>query len=186
MKDDDRDLFRNLMGDVKRHKPAERANLKQSVDFRKKLSARKRAVQFSVEQSENPLTSIDYIDRVDPHQTISFMRSGLQHSVFKNLRQGKISLEADLDLHGYTVEQAREQLVLFLNACQSEGLRTVLITHGHGEFREAPALLKSCVNHWLGELDMVMAFHSAQPKHGGSGATYVLLRKPRQDRENDQ
>ncbi|MCV6604775.1 MAG: Smr/MutS family endonuclease, partial [Porticoccaceae bacterium] len=51
------------------------------------------------------------------------------------------------------------------------------VTHGKGEMRHKPALLKSCVNHWLRQLDVVLAFHTAQRHHGGSGATYVMLRK---------
>ena len=60
----------------------------------------------------------------------------------------------------------------------------MLITHGKGELRDKPALLKSCVNHWLKELDSVLAFHSAQPHHGGSGASYVMLRKSSNKRVN--
>ena len=43
--------------------------------------------------------------------------------------------------------------------------------------QERSSILKGCVDHWLRELDVVRAFHSAQPRHGGTGAVYVLLRK---------
>ena len=61
-------------------------------------------------------------------------------------------------------------------------LRCELISHGRGEGRNPPALLKSCVNHWLRELDEVLAFHSAQRRHGGVGATHVLFRKCARER----
>ena len=40
-----------------------------------------------------------------------------------------------------------------------------------------PGILKSFVNKWLPELPAVLAYHTAQRHHGGSGATYVLLKK---------
>jgi DNA-nicking Smr family endonuclease len=53
----------------------------------------------------------------------------------------------------------------------------VLIIHGKGENkadRERSSILKGCTNHWLRELEIVQAFHSAQARHGGTGAVYVL------------
>ena len=51
--------------------------------------------------------------------------------------------------------------------------------------RERSSILKGCTDHWLRELDTVQAFHSAQPRHGGTGAVYVLLRKSEEKkREN--
>ena len=49
--------------------------------------------------------------------------------------------------------------------------------HGKGEDSATPARLKSYTNAWLRQLPEVLAFHSAQRRHGGYGATYVLLRK---------
>ena len=165
------------MRDVKPLRKSGRADLKQPQNFRNKLSARQRAQQALPEAAVDLLSSAEYIDAVTPHETLSFRREGLQHNTFKKLRLGKMPPEADLDLHGYTVEQARDILPQFVDACVDEGIRVATITHGHGEYRDKPALLKSCVNRWLQELDQVMAFHTAQPKHGGSGATYVLLRQ---------
>lgn len=180
MSDDDSQLFRKKMRGVKPLKSARRADLKPSGDVQKKLLARKRAVQSLPEHIINPLTLVDYIDAVKPHETLSFKRDGVQHSLFKSLRLGKLPVEANLDLHGLTVEEAREQVPSFLQACAEEGIRVAIITHGHGEFRERPALLKSCVNQWLRELNNTLAFHTAQPKHGGSGASYVLVRRNKQ------
>jgi DNA-nicking Smr family endonuclease len=65
----------------------------------------------------------------------------------------------------------------FIGDCHHHSIRCALITHGKGEGRQEPAKLKSCVNHWLRQLDQVLAFHSAQKQHGGLGATYVLIKK---------
>jgi len=192
---DDASLFRDQMRGVKPLRQSDRVDLKipnkiyghssdssQSTKARKqltedKLKARQRAVEALPEQRVEALTSREYIDQVKPHDTLSFMRSGLQHNTFKKLRLGKLFPEAELDLHGHTVEQARGQLLDFIEACFDEGIRIAIVTHGHGDFRKNPALLKSCVNRWLQEIERVMAFHTALPKHGGSGATYVLVRQ---------
>jgi DNA-nicking Smr family endonuclease len=110
---------------------------------------------------------------------LSFSRSGLQHSVLKKLRQGKQPIEHVLDLHGLTVAQARKSLQAFLGECETSGLRHVIIVHGKGFRSKDKPVIKPMVNRWLRVVDNVLAFHSAQPKDGGNGAVYVLLKKPR-------
>jgi DNA-nicking Smr family endonuclease len=110
---------------------------------------------------------------------LSFSRSGLQHSVLKKLRQGKHPIEHILDLHGLTVTQARKMLQEFLGECEASGLRHVIIVHGKGFRSKEKPVIKPMVNRWLRAVDNVLAFHSAQPKDGGSGAVYVLLKKPK-------
>ena len=107
---------------------------------------------------------------------------------FTNLRLGKYQLDARLDLHHHRVEEARKAVFEFIRDCEELDIRCVLITHGKGELRDKPALLKSCVNHWLRELDVVQAFHSAQHHHyhhGGVGAVYVMLRRSRRGRDQE-
>src|SRR5690625_5916207 len=66
-----------------------------------------------------------------------------------------------------------------------QDIRCALITHGKGVGRAQPALLKSCVAHWLPQFQEVLAFHSAQTAHGGTGATYLLLRKSERKRQEN-
>jgi len=108
---------------------------------------------------------------------LSFARSGLQHNVLKKLRQGKNPIEHTLDLHGLTVVEARKALQEFLGECEAAGLRNIIIVHGKGFRSKDKPIIKPLVNRWLRSVDNVLAFHSAQPKDGGSGAVYVLLRK---------
>lgn len=141
------------------------------------MRARRDAAQLNQEKETNPLDSISVIQQVDPHDILNFSRPGVQHGVFKKLRQGKYEIQSVLDLHRHSVEQAREALWMFSADCQAQGVRCALVTHGKGEGRENPARLKSCVNHWLRQMDQVLAFHSAQKLHGGVGATYILIKK---------
>ena len=138
---------------------------------------RRKAAQRDESLYSNQLASGDEIKPLDPFDMLSFSRPGVQHGVFKNLRQGKYEIHSSLDLHGLTVEQSRHALWGFIKDCNKQGVRCGLITHGKGHGRAEPAKLKSCVNHWLPQIDSVLAFHSAQKQHGGLGATYILFKK---------
>jgi DNA-nicking Smr family endonuclease len=138
---------------------------------------RRKAAQQEQQASGNFLDPASVIAPVDPYDFLEFARPGVQHGVYKNLRQGKYEVQSRLDLHRHTVEQARVALWDFVEGCQKHGVRCALVTHGKGEGREQPARLKSCVNHWLRQFDNVLAFHSAQKQHGGVGSTYILIKK---------
>ncbi len=104
--------------------------------------------------------------------------SGLQKRQLKKLKQGKIPIEASIDLHGYTVEQARRELQLFIHHCQAQEIRCICIVHGKGSRNEhGKAILKTAVHHWLSQAPEILALTSAQAKNGGTGALYVLLKK---------
>mgnify|MGYP001818794930 CR=1 FL=1 len=108
---------------------------------------------------------------------LSFSRSGLQHNVLKKLRQGKNPIEHALDLHGLTVEQAMRELLEFLGECEAASVRYAIIVHGKGYRSKDKPVIKPMVNRWLRAADNVLAFHSAQPADGGTGAVYILLKK---------
>jgi len=180
MSDDD---FSALLGDedgeVKPLKTDKRVDLKRELLNDASQNLRKQnAVEFNVSDAD-PLES-DTMAMVAPMDLLQFQRPGVQHGVYKNLRLGKYPIEARLDLHRHTQEQARIALYRFVQDCLEHDVRSALITHGKGEGRARPALLKSCVAHWLPQMDAVLAFHTAQKHHGSYGATYVLLRKSEQ------
>jgi DNA-nicking Smr family endonuclease len=100
--------------------------------------------------------------------------------VFRKLKQGRYAMEARLDLHRMNAARARREVFEFIEESHRLGVRCVQLIHGKGQTRgerDATAVLKGCVNHWLRQLEIVQAFHSARPQHGGTGAVYVLLRK---------
>jgi DNA-nicking Smr family endonuclease len=102
---------------------------------------------------------------------------GLQKSVLKKLRAGKLHVDSIQDLHGLSVDEARRQLADFLQECHHFAYRHVIIIHGKGIRSQNRPVIKPMVNRWLRQADEVLAFCSAQPKDGGTGAVYVLLRK---------
>lgn len=111
-------------------------------------------------------------------EELFYSRAGLQHSVIRKLRRGIYAIEDQLDLHGNTVPQARERLDTFLREARSLGKRCVRVIHGKGKSSEGKLpVLKGKVNVWLRQKDDVLAFCSARPTDGGTGAVYVLLRR---------
>ena len=153
------------------------AHIAKPVQITPGVLERRKAAQEEVVAESNILDPASIIEQVDPLAYLEFVRPGVQHGVYKNLRLGKYEIQSRLDLHRHTVEQARNALWHFVDDCHKHGVRCALVTHGKGEGREQPARLKSCVNHWLRQFDQVLAFHSAQKTHGGVGATYILVKK---------
>src|SRR3989344_6773007 len=51
---------------------------------------------------------------IETGDELLYSRPGLQHSVMRKLRRGQYAIEAQLDLHGNTVPEARERVSTFL------------------------------------------------------------------------
>jgi DNA-nicking Smr family endonuclease len=108
-----------------------------------------------------------------------FRKPGIQESVFRDLRSGRIPIEGELDLHGLTQPEAKRTLDQFLRYSQAKDRqRAVRIIHGkgHGSQHGKSALRESVID-WLRQSDAVLAFSEAGPGDGGSGAVRVLLKR---------
>jgi DNA-nicking Smr family endonuclease len=110
-------------------------------------------------------------------EALAFQRAGVQAQVVRRLRRGLFPIEGELDLHGLTQAVARDHLARFLRMNRDAGRRCVRIIHGKGYRSGARGpILKLAVDLWLRRHLDVMAFTSARPIDGGTGALYVLLR----------
>ncbi len=110
-------------------------------------------------------------------EVLLYLRDGVSRQVLRKLRRGQYSVGAVLDLHGLTVEQARIHLARFLDQQRGDPRRCVRIIHGKGYHSPTgQARLKGMVNRWLPQREDVLAFCSARPMDGGTGAVYVLLK----------
>jgi DNA-nicking Smr family endonuclease len=106
-----------------------------------------------------------------------FVRPGLQQKQVRRLRRGQMPIAAEADLHGMRIHEAQRLLEDFLRDCRAGGLRCVRVIHGKGlRSSGGHAVLKWEVDRLLRGHEAVMAFCSAQPRDGGTGAVYVLLR----------
>ncbi len=98
---------------------------------------------------------------------------GIQRKLQRKIRQGSLPIDDTLDLHGFSQKQAIAELIRFF---QQSSLKTVIVIHGKGNRSNRAAVLKPLVHHWLSQQSFVLAWCPAQPRDGGSGASYVYLR----------
>lgn len=143
----------------------------------------RRAAAEAEAREDTPLSdAAALMHEVLPEATLSFARSGIQQRVLQKLKQGQMPWQAAVDLHGCTVDQAREAVLALVHDARQANLQVVKVVHGKGLVKEQ-ALLKTFVNGWLRQVPEVMAFVSALPRDGGTGAIYVLLKRKRPDNE---
>jgi DNA-nicking Smr family endonuclease len=185
MLDDGLDAFLNELKDVKPIQQTDRALTNQP----KKTLAQQLKRQ-AIEANQNLINnylSVEKVEPVDPYDHISFRQDGVQHGVFKNLRLGKYKIDFVLNLQQYKFEQARTAIFTQIRNSHEEGDRTLLIKHGLGlRSQPFPALLKSYLHQWLQQMPEVIAYHTAQPNHGGNSAVYALIKKNQQEKINNR
>lgn len=184
------------MGKKPENKPSVQINDADRELFRQAMQGTRPMQYDKIEPHRNPprAQTVTQVTDIDPAEdTMSdeleltpletadellFVRSGIQHSVVKKLRKGQFPVEDELDLHGLRSEEARTLIAQFLNRAQQQQIRCVRIIHGKGygsQTREP--VLKNKVNSWLRQRAEVLAFCSARPADGGTGAIYLLLKR---------
>ncbi|GMV68979.1 MAG: hypothetical protein AMXMBFR76_14180 [Pseudomonadota bacterium] len=149
-----------------------------SMPTRKPAGARLRRADEASALQESRFSPI-HAD-LETGEELRYLRPGATEHLLRRLRRGRYAIQAELDLHGLTQPQAHEALNAFLRECRQRDLRCVRIVHGKG--RGSPqgrGVLKAAVNRWLVRCDQVLAFCSAPPADGGTGAVYVALRRSR-------
>ncbi|MEZ5690073.1 MAG: Smr/MutS family protein [Rickettsiales bacterium] len=103
--------------------------------------------------------------------------SGIDKNTLQRFRKGNMIIDARIDLHGLTGELAYNRLSLFINEQIEKRSRFLLIITGKGK-----GILSGVMPDWLENIDLgdnILAIDKAQPKHGGHGAYYILLRRQR-------
>jgi DNA-nicking Smr family endonuclease len=113
--------------------------------------------------------------------------AALDRRLKQRIARGTHAIDARIDLHGMTQAQAHAALARFLRGSQAKGARIVLVITGkggasRGDFGEERGVLKRQVPMWLKGAEfraVVIGFETAGVAHGGEGALYVRLRKPR-------
>ncbi|WP_068859510.1 Smr/MutS family protein [Perlucidibaca aquatica] len=147
------------------------------------LTLLKRARAEGDAERENIALSdtVALLQGVSPEAALSFKRNGVQERQLDKLKTGLLPWKHAVDLHGCTLEQAREAVLQLLAEAKAESITVVKIVHGKGQIN-GQAMLKTAVNGWLRQMPDVLAFVSADPRHGGTGAVMVLLRRPREDK----
>lgn len=172
-KNDDLELFRQAMQGVK---PLGKS-LAETGKIKPKPVARQRAAdeaQVMIDAMADPRFPED----LETGEEMIYQHPGLQHATMRKLRRGQYAIESQLDLHGYRVKEAKAALAGFLAECSNRGIRCVRIVHGKGNRSPGKKpVIKSHLGFWLRHRNDVLAFCSARPVDGGTGALYVLLKK---------
>jgi DNA-nicking Smr family endonuclease len=104
--------------------------------------------------------------------------AGIDRRNAERLKRGKLKIEARLDLHGMTQDEAHRALLWFVRGARADGKRCVLVITGRGTF--GGGVLKGAVPRWFEEAEFrphLLAISPAQPRDGGAGALYVMLRR---------
>ncbi|HUS52702.1 MAG TPA: Smr/MutS family protein [Thermohalobaculum sp.] len=137
-----------------------------------------------------PAIGIDLADRaVAP---VGRTQAGLDGRLTERLRQGERAPDGRIDLHGMTAERAHRALDRYIGMALARGERLVLIITGKGGkarhaddaafMRADQGVLRQQAPNWLRNgphAAHIVGIYQAHPRHGGAGAFYVYLKKPR-------
>jgi DNA-nicking Smr family endonuclease len=107
--------------------------------------------------------------------------TSLSRRAKRSVASGKQTIDARLDLHGFTQSEAHPALLRFLRSANARDARLVLVITGKGRGGE-PGVLRRQVPQWLGLPEfrkLVVGFEDAHVTHGGEGALYVRVRRSR-------
>jgi len=169
--DDDRKALADAMSGVRPLKPHDKAEVKPPRPPARAGFSRKARAAILEQSLNGPIP-------VEAGEDVAFLRDCVTQKTFRRLRRGEFAIEAEIDLHGMRLAEARTHLQDFLRECAVRGIGCIRIVHGKGT-RSGPEgpIIKPSVHHWLARSDQVLAFVTAQPRHGGGGAVYVLLRR---------
>ncbi|WP_156782699.1 Smr/MutS family protein [Acidihalobacter yilgarnensis] len=172
MDDEDGELFRQAIGQVRPVRTDQHPDYRPAPPPRP-LQRDPAPRQLIEDSLQDPPDDPD----LQPGDILSYARPGTSRQMIRRLRRGQYRIDAELDLHGLGLREARQALLAFVRERHLQRLGCVRIIHGKGwrSGNHGP-VLKPGVNHWLRQLDEVLAFASARPVDGGTGALYVLLR----------
>ena len=172
--DDDSEAFRKAMSGAKPLKTKDRV----PVSIAKpKPRARFRRADESAALAES---LEDDIDTLEHHSgaALRFHRQHVGRRTMRKLARGGYSVQAEIDLHGMTLAEAKPRLRDFIQYSAERDRLCVRVVHGKGlGSGERGPVLKSAVNSWLRKWDNVIAFVSTRQVDGGTGAVYVLLQR---------
>lgn len=167
--DDDHALFLSAIGDVRRldeaplppsaPKPRPRARMAEQDD-----EAAREAFRHTLDAS-----------LLEAGDALAYRRDELPVRTWQRLKRGELSAQEELDLHGTDARTAEALLRAFINDARRHGVGCVRVIHGKGRQSDGAPVLKNLVDRMLRHRGDVLAFHSAPPAQGGTGAVVVLL-----------
>lgn len=170
--EDDARLFREAVGEVRR------------IDAQAALPAAPKPLpqprMFEADEAAVPGELLEM--SFDPAmlevgEELSYLHDGYPPKLLRQLKRGQYSVQDEIDLHQMNAAAAQASIAGFLAEAKQHGLHCVRIIHGKGLRSKASGpVLKALTDRLLRRRDDVVAFASARPAQGGTGAVVVLLR----------
>lgn len=171
IEEDDAALFREAIGPVRPLKPSPAAEPTAPRPAPEPTQAQLDEARVVGELLAPPLDA-----SIEGGDEIAYLKPGQQHRLLQRLRRGQFSVRAEIDLHDMTSAVAREAIRQFLDDCRRHDQLCVRIVHGKGLRSKAQGpVLKQLTDTLLRRRADVLAFTSARPAQGGTGAVIVLL-----------
>lgn len=171
--DDDARLFRDAIGPVRR--------LDSQADESTRPRPAPEPLQFALDEArvrDELLTHAIDPGAIELGDEITYLKQGQPAKLLQDLRRGRFSVRAEIDLHEMSATVARDAIRQFLDDCRRHDELCVRIVHGKGLRSKAQGpVLKQLTDQMLRRRADVLAFSSARPAGGGTGAVLVLLRR---------
>ncbi|MCT4574786.1 MAG: Smr/MutS family protein [Alphaproteobacteria bacterium] len=177
---DDLSFWRNQTKDLKNkakleiHKNISNEVESEAEDFLNLKLSKEEILRFRGDVKEDLIALPDLV--------LGEKSAGIDKNTNKKFTSGKMPIEARLDMHGMTQEQALKELISFISRSYSTGKRCVVVITGKGTFGKSKAVLKKSFPKWINYPDIrpkILSFSPAIKKDGGSGAFYVFLKRKR-------
>ena len=174
--DEDARLFREAIGDIRPLPPRPEPGHARTPPAPHPAMFERDEAAVRDELLESPIDPAAH----EIGEELLYLREGHSPQLLKQLRRGHFSIGDEIDLHQMDERAARATLEDFLAECHRRGINCVRVVHGKGlRSGSAGPVLKRMTDRVLRRRDDVLAFASARPAQGGTGATVVLLRKAR-------
>lgn len=162
--DEERDLWQQATKDV--------------TPLPKKRLAKPAASQAVLPAPRKKIKPSPVLPAPNPAPTLS--KGGIDTSTAAKVKRGEFAIDGRIDLHGMTLAEAHVRLTAFIESSCRQGLRCLLVITGKGRREAGQPTIQKEAPRWLAHSQLagrILMISSAQPRHGGKGALYVLLRR---------
>ena len=174
MSDDDAELFRRAVSGTKPIDSEKRVEMPRKKPLPAARFTRADESDALRESLESDVDDIAF----GSGDALRFHRDSVGRRTMRKLGRGNYAVQAEIDLHGMTVAEAKPRLAEFIQQAAKSGKTCVRVVHGKGlGSGDAGPVIKPNAARWLRQWQQVLAYVSARQVDGGTGALYVLLRK---------
>ena len=123
-------------------------------------------------KGERQAMSEEWIDRYPPQD--AEQRSSIDEPDGQNIRAEQVSIDGEIDLHGYRLEEAIKVTTQFVHESLALGRRKIRVIHGKGE--NGQGVLRKEIRQLLEKHPRTGQMGYGKGSEGGRGALWIMLR----------